>query len=54
MQADKAKGMTEVGKLKVMTTGRVGEHRAVGCKGVIAGVPVEMNMKELQDNLKGG
>lgn len=54
LQAEKARGMKEVGKMKVVSTGRVGERRVVGCKGVIAGVPVGVGLRELQDNLKGG
>ena len=54
LQVERARGMKEVGKLKVVSTGRVGERREVGCKGVIAGVPVGMDLEELQENLKGG
>ena len=47
----KAKEMNSVGKLKVIKVVRVGEQRD-GCKGVIAGVPLSVNMKQLVDNLK--
>ena len=49
---DKARKLQWVGKVKVAKTVRVGEKGAGESKGVIAGIPLSVGMKELVDNLK--
>ncbi|XP_056270945.1 uncharacterized protein LOC130194087 [Pseudoliparis swirei] len=52
-QLEKALGLKEIVKMKVLSTGRVGAQKGGG-KGVITGVPVSVDMEELKRNLKGG
>ncbi|XP_059813909.1 uncharacterized protein LOC132385715 [Hypanus sabinus] len=52
-QLEKALKLKEIGKCKVEYTGRVGARNG-GCKGVITGVPMSINMEELKRNIKGG
>ncbi len=42
---EKARKLTNVGKIKVLKAVRVGEKRINGCKGVIYGVPIPVNIK---------
>ncbi|XP_045913420.1 uncharacterized protein LOC123975742 [Micropterus dolomieu] len=49
VQMEKAKKMSCVGKIKIV---RVGEKRSGGSKGVIYGIPLTVNMKELVENLR--
>lgn len=51
-QVVKAKKMTCIGKIKVFKVVRVGEQRINGSKGVISGVPLNVSMRELMENLK--
>ncbi len=44
--------LTNVGKIKVLKAVRVGEKRINGCKGVIYGVPIHINIKELVESIK--
>lgn len=43
-QMEKAKKMSNIGKIKVSKVVRVGEQRAGGCKGVISGLPFSVSM----------
>lgn len=52
VQVIKAKKMTVIGKIKVIKVVRVGEQRSNGSKGVISGVPLNVSMRELMENLK--
>lgn len=54
VQAGQAIQVKEIGKLKVVSSGRVGARNGGGSKGVISGVPVIVKMKDLRENLKGG
>lgn len=36
------------------SSGRVGARNGGGCKGVIAGVPLNVSMEEFKRNFKGG
>lgn len=54
IQLDKAKKMTYVGKVKVQKVAIVGERRVNGCKGVIYGIPINVNNKEIMENMRVG
>lgn len=49
---EKVRKLTTVGKIKVLKVVRVGEKKINGCKGVIYGVPVHVNIKELVESIK--
>lgn len=52
IQVEKGKKMSCVGKIKIVKVVRVGEKRIGGSKGVIYGIPLTVNMKELVENLR--
>lgn len=52
VQVERARKLVGVCKVKVKTTARVGERSTSGNKGVIVGVPLNVNMKDLMENLK--
>lgn len=45
VKMEKARKLTNVGKIKVFMAVRVGEKRINGCKGVIYGDPIHVNIK---------
>lgn len=51
-QMEKARKLTSVGKIKVLKVVRVGEKRTNGCKGVIYGVPIHVNVREIVESIK--
>lgn len=51
-QIEKAKKMSSVGKVKVAKVVRVGGEKAESCKGIMAGVPLMVNIKEIVENLR--
>jgi len=54
MQLEKVKKMTYVGKIKVQKVAKVGEKGFNGGKGVIYGIPINVNNKELMENMRAG
>jgi len=52
VQMEKAKKMSCIGKTKVVKVVRVGEKINAGSKGVMYGIPLTINMKELVENLR--
>lgn len=46
VQVEKAKNMTSVRKVKECRVVRVGEKRFSGCKGVIGGIPLSVNIRK--------
>lgn len=52
VQMEKAKKMSCVGKIKIVKVVRVGEKINGGSKGMIYGIPLNVNMKELVENLR--
>lgn len=52
VQMEKAKKMSCVGKIKIVKVVRVGEKINGGSKGMIYGIPLTVNMKELVENLR--
>lgn len=53
-QVEKALKLTEIGKIKVASSGRGGARNGGGCKGVITGVPLNVSTEEFKRNFKGG
>lgn len=46
-QVEKAMKMNKIDKIKIIKVVRVGEWRTAGCKGVIYGISLKVNMSEL-------
>ena len=53
-QGEKALKVKELGKVKVVSSGRVGVRNGGGGKGVITGVHLSVDMEELKKHLRGG
>lgn len=51
-QIEKGGKMINVGEVKVHKVVKVGEMRFNGCKGVIYGVPINVNSREIMENLR--
>lgn len=51
-QMEKAKRMSSVGKVKVAKVVRVGGEKVESCKGIMAGVPLMVGMKEIVENVR--
>lgn len=51
-QVEKAMKMNKIDKTKIIKVVRVGERRRAGCKGVIYGIPLKVNMSELVQELR--